>query len=367
MPKKYFTTSEWAGIDTADPQKSLTELANQTKLILAKEALEGKCYPNGNDQYGKLFHHWLLWMHRDHSAALRWWHWLSEQPAAECLLSLSERGKHKNKPETVNLCDRDDYTIRLWHSMNDDDGANQLAKKQVHQEITTWSYYERHFFNWFLGRFNVVDARQVFNKHWISRYIHLPLSLVTTALVIWYFSLSCKSSCDWLLALLSIVLVFTLGNVCAWIKPAYYLQSLMPRLAVTTAIGYLFLFSANGVVTWIYKNQLDLKQQVGIAMTLVILVLFYMVQIIQRQVQPRLKVWPSFTRSLHLMLMAIAYSAVGLLISAPILFDPLFISPADRSASAPPAGYLLITAAIALTIGVTIQLVWEDKPMTEPL
>jgi len=369
MPNEDFITSPWAKVDPNDPQKSLDKLPNQTKLVLAKGALEGKCFTEGGGQFDKLFHHWLLWMHCDHPKAHHWWHWMSEQPEAECVLSLSESGTNKHKAETVDLHDRDIYTIRLWHTMNEDGGANHLAKEQVKKKITTWSYYERHFFNWFLGRFNVVDARQVFNKHWISRYIHLPVSLVTTALAIWYFSLSCKTSCDWLLSLLSIVLVFTLGNVFAWIKPAYYIQSLMPRMAVTIGIGYLFLFSASGLVTAIYYNQLRIEWQVLIALTLVILVLFYMVQIIQRRVQPRLKDWPSFTRSLHLMLMAIAYSAVGLLISAPILFDPLFISPADRSLSAPPAGYgyLLITAAIALAIGVALQLVWEDRPVTEPL
>lgn len=368
MPNVYFITSRWAEIDIHDPQKSLADLPNQTKLILAKEALEGKCFAEGKNQFGKLFHHWLLWMHRDHSAALRWWHWLSEQPEAECLLTLSEIGKQKGKKETVDLRDRDGYTIRLWHSMNEDSGVNQLAKAQVHPKITTWSYYERHFFNWFLERFNVVDARQVFNKRWISRYIHLPLSFTTIVLVGVYFGFSSSQpSCYWSLALLCIILAFILGNVFAWIKPVFYLQSLMPRLAVTIGIGYLFLFSASGLVTAIYYNQLNLERQVGIALALVILVLLYMVQIIQRRVQPQLKFWQSFVRSLHLMIMAIAYSAIGLLISAPILFDPLFIGSTVCRAPAPRAGYLLITAAIALAIGVALQLVWEDKPVTEPL
>lgn len=347
--------SIWLKIYGDNPIENLRRLSNEERLELAKDALEGGAYPAGEDVFEEkhLFYCWLHWIESDDPLAIMWWHWVGARNDSD-------------------INSRDQYIIKLWHTINDKDtiqAVNRKAKEYVETKITTWSYFEQHFFNWFLGRFNVVDARQVFNKHWISRYIHLPVSLVTTALAIWYFGLSCNTSCDWLLSLLSIVLVFTLGNVFAWIKPAYYIQSLVPRLAVTTAIGYLFLFSANGLVTWIYKNQLNLKQQVGIALTLVILVLFYMVQIIQRRVQPRLKVWPSFTRSLHLMLMAIAYSAVGLLISAPILFDPLFISLADRSLSAPPAGYgyLLITAAIALAIGVALQLVWEDRPVTEPL
>lgn len=367
MPNGDFITSPWAEVDTADPQKSLAGLPNEKKLILAKEALEGKCFPKGKDQFGNLFHHWLLWMHRNHSAALRWWHWLNEQPKAECLLTLSKRGKGKRKPETVDLRDRDGYTIRLWHSMNDDGAANQLAKEQVKQKRTTWSYYERHFFNWFLERFNVVDARQVFNKGWFNRYVHLPLSLVATVLVLWYFGFSSQSPCEWLLAMSGIIFAFILGNVLAWIKPAYYLQSLIPRLAVTTGIGYLFLFSASGLTTVIYSNKIPLEGQRAISLTLIIVVLIYMMQVIQRAVQPRLKFWPAFVRSLHLIVMAIAYSAVGLLICAPVLYNSLFLGSETYNNPGHPAGYLLITAAIALAIGVALQLVWEDKPVTEPL
>lgn len=343
-------TSLWLKI-ADNPVESLRTLPNEERLELARNALEGGAYPAGEDVHDDLFHHWLSWIQSEDPWAIFWWYWVNEQPDAK-----------------ISYCD--EYMIQLWHSMNEKQNklaVNRKAKEYVIKEVTAWSYFEQHFFNWFLNRYNIVDARQVYNRNWISRYIHLLLSLFTSASVGWYFLSGNQSQCQWLLALLSVVLIFTLGNVFAWIKPGFYLQSLIPRLAVTTGIGYLFLFSASSLVKLIYLNPFDPGEQIIISLALVLLVLLYMMQVILRAVQPRPKSWIAFKRALNMLALAITYSFIGLLICAPVLYNPTFLDLKPPYDPAYPLGYLLITAAITLAIGVVLQLVWEDKPITKPL
>jgi len=345
METSPFNPSPWRRVDPAGFFDCFKAISNTDKVWLAKDARDGGCFINGKDAFGKEFHTWLRWVQSDHPRAVLWWHWLNEHPDPD-------------------IPSRDEYVSKLWQTMNDSNHPNHRAKTQVSDELTSWSYYERHFFNWFLSRYNVVDARRVFNQSWISRYVHLPVSLLTLGAAIGFFGFGCQSGCEWMVAALASMLVFVLGNLAAWIEPSYYLQSLMPRMAVTTGLGYLFLFSGSGLVAAIYKNSLPWQGQMAITIGLVLVVSIYMVQVIQRRVVPRLNFWHAGGRALHLLCLGIAYSAIGLLVSAPILFSPLFD---ETFTNAPTWGALVITAAIALAIGVALQLVWDDKPVTEPL
>jgi len=340
MPAMDGETSPWSKINS---EGAVEDLSNALKLELAKSALVGGCFPNGNTALRDRFHDWLRWIQSDDPTAVTWWHWINEQ---------REPGLQ-----------RDEYISRLWQSINDPNGVNRPAKEQVTNEITAWSFYERHFFNWFLNRYNTVDARRVFNDNRLNRYVHLPVSLLAMGIVAGFFGWACQTRCAWLCAALLIGLVFLLGNLAAGIQPAYYLQSLIPRMAVTTGLGYLFLFSASGLVAAIYYNTLPLAAQIIISFALMLFVLIYMIQVIQRRVVPRLNFWQACKRSFHLLWLGLAYSAIGLLVSAPVLFSSYF----DKSFTSHPAPEkLLVTATIVLAIGVALQLVWDDKPVTEP-
>ncbi len=329
------------------------QASNEVKLKLAKDALSGKCFSEGETgeqkkNYQELFHAWLRWVLGEDRHAVVWWHWIGEKKKRE-------------------IRDRDEFTIELWQSMNDTDGKNKKAREQAIEDVAPWSYYKGYFFNWFLTRHNTVGARQVFNDKWWSRYIHLPVGLLTIGIVAGFFGWTSQTRCEWLCAALLIALVFVVGNLVAWIRPAYYLQSLIPRMAVTTALGYLFLFSASGLVKGIYYNSLPPIGQLTISLALVLFVLIYMIQVIQRRVVPRLNFGQACKRSLHLLCLGLAYSAIGLLISAPVLFSSTFLNdkPGNFVAPASPTA-LLTTAALGLVIGVVLQLVWDDKPVTEP-
>ena len=347
METSPFNPSPWRYVDPKGSFDCFKTISNEDKACLAKEALAGGCFPNGKEAFGREFHTWLRWVQSDHPRAILWWHWLDENRDPEIL-------------------DRDEYVVKLWKTIEAPNHPNRLAKTQV-SETTAWSFYQRHFFNWFLNRYNTVDARRVFNGSWLNRYVHLPVSLLALAAVVWFFGWGCQTRCEWLVAALAIVLVFVAGNLASGIQPAYYLQALIPRMAVTTGLGYLFLFSASGLVAAIYHNPLPAIWQIIISLALALFVLIYMIQVIQRRVVPRLNLWQACKRSFHLLSLGLAYSAIGLLISAPVLFTSTFLDGKPGN-TIPPASSaaLLLTATIVLAIGVALQLVWDDKPVTEP-
>lgn len=336
------TPSPWPKVDPDGKLDCFEKISNEEKTRLAKEALMGDWLAAVSEFPAHRFLTWLRWAQSDHPRAILWWHWLGEHPDPD-------------------IPGRDEYISQLWQKINARHETH-VVKEQVAKE-TAWSFYERHFFNWFLNRYNAIDARRVFSGNQINRYVHLPVSALALLAVVWFFGWTCQTACEWLVAALAIVLVFVAGNLAAGIQPAYYLQSLIPRMAVTTGLGYLFLFSASGLVAAIYNNRLPLAGQIIISFALVAFVLIYMIQVIQRRVVPRLNCWQAGKRSFHLLVLGLAYSAIGLLISAPVLFSPAF----DKSFTRPPAPEtLLITATLVLAIGVALQLVWDDKPVTEP-
>ena len=359
-------SNRWNEIQDPLDLNSISELTNHDKQWMAIDALAGNCFSEKGDiGYGSHFHLWLRWVQSDDPYALLWWHWMSsqeEKPAIDSIDGLKPKEAQKVK---LDLRDRDAYIIQLWHTINNKNTNNRQARVQFEKRYAPWNYYTRHFFNWFLKRYNVVDARQVFTQSLLSRYVHIPLSLLIIALVGLFLGDIWPPGQNWLITGISLLLGFVVGNVAARMKPAYFLQSLIPRFAATIAVGYLFLFSASGLVAVLYESRLDFWLQAAICLVIILAVGIYMVQVIHRQVQPRLSLWRAVQRSLHLLLTGVAHSAIGLWVSAPLLYSGTFLN--QSAPSEPTAGTLLLTATIALAIGVVLQMVWEDKPVTEPL
>jgi len=344
--------SLWNQYKGSDLFTVLGNRSNQTILQLAEEALAGKCFEAQDEDVKPLFHDWLRWVISEERRARAWWHWVHEQ---------------RKSGASHSIKDRDEYTAALLRSISGPDGKNREAREQFEKQFTAWSYYEFYFFNWFLNRFHVRDARGILNPSPGSRHAHLPVSLLSLGIVVLFFSLGSPSAWSWLIAALGLAVVLFLGKWLAGIQLTYYLQSLIPRLAALTGLGYLFLLSASDLVAVLYTNPLDPGWQVIISAAIVGSVWGYMILVIRRRVHPRLSPRQAFARSCHLMIMAAAYSAVGLFICKPIFINEKFLGEHYYHLPLVFQAYHLILAAIALAIGVALQLVWEDKPVTEPL
>lgn len=357
MPAEFFEQRDGGIVDELknDPehfQENLAKISKEKIVVVATGALLGDFYRDNDDDRKRLFHEWLRWIFGNQPRTRAWWHWLSEE---------------KKRCIDHGIDDRDSYTIKLLQSITGPNAPNSEAKAQFEKEHTSWSYYESYFFEWFLRRYDIVRARQVFYGQWIARYVHFILAALLIPVVVLYFVFYAPQACAWLVAgsvMVSAILV------CAMPFRDHlnsYFQSLMPRLAVTTGLGYLFLFSASGLVDAIYLNALQPIWQIAISTAIILAIWLYLMQMIERRVQPSIGLGRALMRSSHLMVMAAIYSSLGLFVSAPVLFSRAFLSGELFRPTRGAEAYLLITAAIALAIGVVVQLVWEERAVTEPL
>lgn len=290
---------------------------------------------------------WLRWSQSNDPVTNRQWEWLAGQGF-----------------------DRDAWVLDVWRSVRDD--PKHLATSAIEAEVP-WSFYQRHFFGWFLGRFDARAALAMFLDDRLAARLHR--FLITVLVAVSWLSLGFYTTrlTPSLLVFLPLLILVALTGLYARRKglPWYaYLNSLSPRLAAAVGIGYLFFFSAPHLVkilndTWRPAWQLWL----GVA-ALVSTAYVYLTFHISRRVHPRLPPGPLRKRSLAILALALAYASLGMLIAGPMLFSLPFLGAA---ASGQPFAVhadlprLAFCAAVALNLGVLLQLAWDEKPLTEPL
>lgn len=332
-----------APVDSGPDSIALERLA-QTAVLVLLGKLPG--LPDGVQRWKDL-ELWLRWAQSgDHRALMRWSH-----------LTLNEN------------IDRDRYVLDLWRSI--ENGENKGLIDWIEKDHAPWEYYRRHFFGWFLGRFDLGAARAVYADDVLARWFHplwAGLAIALSALVVvkgWDFTASL-----WALAgFAGFTLAAGLGFF--YRRPSLplhaYFQSLIPRLGAAVGIGYLFLTGTKELVGIL--DALDKKPVffLGSSIALILVSLLYLAFHIARRVDPQPGFWRLLRSSASVLFLAVGYSAVELLVMGPLLFSPRFLC--DGSACAVHGGpyRLALCAAIALVLGVILQLAWDEKPLTEPL
>jgi hypothetical protein len=308
-----------------------------------------------SDQRWEDLERWLRWAQGgDHRALMRWSH-----------LTLNEK------------IDRDQYVLDLWRSIADPKGPNHGLSAWIEKDHAPWEYYRRHFFGWFLGRFDLGAARAVYSDNFFTRWFHplwaglaIALSILAVAQG-WHFATS-------MLALLGFA-GFTLAAGLGFLyhRPSLplhaYFQALIPRLGAAVSVGYLFLISTSELVQILDTLDKPPAFFLASAVGLILVSLLYIAFHISRRVHPQ----PGFGRllksSVSVLFLALGYSAVELLAVSPLLFSPLFLCGAHPDPKGPACFVhgqpyrLALCAAIALNLGVILQLAWDEKPLTEPL
>jgi hypothetical protein len=264
------------------------------------------------------------------------------------------------------LNDRDAYLLQLWKRIVGGEGGRPADPWRLidytERNWGPWSYYERHVFGWFLSRFNFSAARQMFRGSRAAagfNAVVLAGALGVAALALYRGPSLARSL---LLAIMAAALL--LGSF-RWLGLELYahFNSLIPRLAATVGIGYLFLMSASQLLGQIQLASPPNRVWFGSGLLLAT-AYFYIAVHIWRRVHPVLRWSALLRRSLDVWLLAVSYAALGLTLAAPILFGST-----AKGALAPEARpeQLALCAAIALNLGVVLQLVWDEKPLTEPL
>jgi hypothetical protein len=315
---------------------------------LARSARAGGLDPDRVPaQRARLLVDWLVWSQDD--AALRRWQHLAELPPGERI-------------------DRDRFLNDLLASLAEG-GANHALESGVRKEMEPWDSYRKHFFAWFLRRFEFRAACRIYSRRpfapWLG-WLLAALAVLAEGLCVRTFGLDPTPAVVVFLGLaLAVVLVRLLGGL----PPEAYLRWITPRLAAAVGFGYLFLASASSVVRALLFSRW-LAQHAALALVLLLAAAWaYGILHIHRRVRPGLRLPALLLRSADVLALAVCYAAAGLLLAAPLLFSAVFLgtSPEELRVHPVQPHHLALCAAIALNLGVVLQLAWDEKPLTEPL
>ena len=310
---------------------------------------------------------------------LRWA--VSAQPDAarqwEAVAAHDGSVQDRGAPGPRRLGDRDHFVEKLWSNFETE--ANHDDFQALIRAWDAADHYRRSLAAWFLQRYALPSALRVAGGTPPARRAAGLLLLVPTFLVT---ALACAvigrfglhlSRC-WSAAVASLLCLFLLR----WLVPplrrlpfATAAGLMIPRLAATVAIGYLFLASVPDLARLLLRAGADPDTQrylwiasvaVGLALTV------YLLLHVERKVVPRPRSGELAKRAGLVLLLGLHHATLGLLVAAPVIFNSRLLDPGgvEKLPPASPA-VLVVTLFLALAIGVVLETMWQDKPLTEPL
>ena len=288
--------------------------------------------------------------------ALRW----AVSPSTEARLQWEALAAH-----TDDLRDRDDYVRKLWETI--ERGPNTNLRSLLDEKWGTLPSYRRYLFEWLLSRLNLSGSLPLWTGRRRARLLHPVLSAVAVGLaivVVAHWGLSFSSGVGVLAATLAAVV---LGRPVFGAPFSPYFQALIPRLGAAVAIGYLFLAAAPDLVRKISGWGRPAWVQWGLGLGLLVAVWVYTMLHIARRVHPTPRIRRLALRALNLVWLGLGYSAVLAAVAAPFLFSRSFLEGSGSGTVFVTFRSLFLTATIALSLGVILQLAWDEKPLTEPL
>ncbi len=258
--------------------------------------------------------------------------------------------------------DRDESILKLWFKV-------RLADlKKLQGELWSARYYEDRLFVWYLSRFDPGKARELLRRRHQPVAAHFVLGLLLALVCV---ALPCLWLCaPWspavaavaCYALILLLLPRFLSDHHDKDKRRSYsellvlaAQSLVPRLGAAVIVGWIAVASFAEVPRWGASGW----GLVGTAVVLVISAL-YLALLIARKVQPRtaglMRRWAAVGSCglAH----AIAVALVGLTVAHTV-------QPQDWPAPSP--GEVISWAVWSLAVGLVLNVIWDETPVTKPL
>ncbi|MBN1543742.1 hypothetical protein JW992_16485, partial [candidate division KSB1 bacterium] len=168
------------------------------------------------------------------------------------------------------------------------------------------------------------------------------------------------------MAAILLILLFFLCIPCGEMGFIRNASTLVPRLAAAIGVGYLFFFSASDLLK-ILVNARDVKVNLGASFLIVLFVFGYLCIAVQRRIYPKLSTRNLISRALPLFSLALSYSLCGSVFCQRFLIELTETPQPSWQAKSIYASQGILTLAIAMAIGIVLQLFWEDKPVTDPL
>lgn len=265
--------------------------------------------------------------------------------------------------------EREDVVLALWRRIQEEDSKSLLHH---HDSVI---HHQNHFSNWFLSRYDVARSRAVFAESVFLRHIHysllggllalaflrsdwdspLALDLTWSGIVGLY---AASVLIPWVVALgrakgiRSALRRGVLGDPFGAVALTHCVQALIPRLAATVLVGYLFLLSAGDLAGYL-ADGVSLRVVLAAGLVLLASLWLQMSKRIQTPLTPR----ALLIRSLGVLATG-ACHAVGIV----TLGWRLVVPTVEMTFS----GVLKISMFV-LTLGWIFNVIWADEPVTEPL
>jgi hypothetical protein len=367
-------------LDTSKALLNDSSINNDLICYLKNEALKGNLLHNSFyvpeekacPEYDKylVFSYWLNWVQSDNNSNV-------------CGSSLPFWIFNKKGHEA-----RDTYLIRLLKSIDSKvslkeaiESSNKKFKDIYLSHKIPWSFYQDHFFYWYLRRYHLPYARAIYGIPITSNYYILCLMLITSFISIgWNWNINLinvfimHNTKYQLLPIIqsygdSVLLIITYCSILFYLccrvdskgkMPLINaIHSLIPRLAATSVVGYLFLVSANSMVEYIVTKVDNRSGWIAVLVLLLGSGIYFGIEMAHR-----IRPLPSFRDCLLRMSNVIAtgfmHACFIFSLGYPIL---------KFYGQVPVLCYQqkILLIMIILSIGIVLNIVWEENPVTEPL
>lgn len=261
--------------------------------------------------------------------------------------------------------------LGLWRLFETREGGHDYLK-QWHRSL---AYHRRYFFDWFLTRYELARARAVLAKCGSSLVGRIHFLLLGAMLLLAGASTSWPVLAppflgDWRsrVSLLAVAAVYALAAgaqvLCfhgspltrteRWIRAG---QSLVPRLGAASVVGLVILASSEELFGFVLWGASWWRTGVLLAASFV-----YLLLEMSHRIQPLPGPRRLVRLSLDVLATALAHGlAIGLCAERALRSIPATVPP--------PLNFLQLVnvAAFLLAIGLIVNLIWAEEPVTQPL
>jgi hypothetical protein len=258
--------------------------------------------------------------------------------------------------------DRDACIQNLWELIQGDSLLEELHHSAEHHR---WV-----LFHWFLERYNPARARSIWMQKTLPpavaffiRHIHYSLFFAMLALTF----LLTPTTVGWLPVAFAVAAPWVCTVALQWeafrkagprMAPFIAAYSLIPRLAGTALVGILFLLSNQQVSKFI----LGRTSHWTVAVMAVAFSTLYVVLEMSQRIHPSLR-WPTLLQKAFVIVTTGASYALALALTG---MPAIRLVAAEANPQPATLGQIVLVAAIILTIGLVVNVIWSEDPVTKP-
>lgn len=265
---------------------------------------------------------------------------------------------------------RDELALGMWWRLRRRSCTVEPKARFIERHKHSLPYHEELVFSWFLARYDITRALQCFRDEvrWPARVVLggwgvAALAGLLVVLLLWLFAPGSPHLGGWwrLLAVGAMYGAFAALLSRAGAVPwGLVLQALVPRLMGTAAVGYLFLLNTEEVFrNWLLP--ISRRWTLALPALLVLAAGTYLWLEIARRVDPAPKLCELATRTFRLLATGAAHSTALFIVTGPGF--PLVHKGGQRLDGVEVLGLV----AFVLTVGMVLNVIWAEEPVTAPM